>query len=805
MIATIFPDRFALTKRELEYEDITALAAFIKGEGTQARKEDCRYIKLATFGDQATDKACLRNDANVRAVHGVEGDYDGELVSPEEALYKLQQAGVLGLVYPSWSHTPEKPRWRVLVPLSKPVEPHERLGYAEAVHGLLGEVLAPESARLSQSYFFGRPTDTPIEPLVNLAGVYLDQLDRWEMWRKPWSGKGTAPVGSGHQEADGSDEWGTGRGNMPPDRLECTPENVSIVLEILRVAGYSPDDSRDIWSRVCWSVMDLDEGAPGGWVNVVRKWSMESEKFTEAGFENVAGSYGPGKSGIRHIANRAKANGYTGSEPWRVVPLVAPEQIVESSGIMVGIEPAALPKQIALPDDLRGDLATAYTFAALHRNRLLWVHELDSWLSFSEKNGWTLARPEAPIIAGQAVVKWLRANAIASIAALDGQEEVGAGPKRLLKLADHASKRRGMEDMIALAKAEPEMTVRATELDADPDMLGVLNGVVDLRRFKPVDFTPEQRITKRCNASLIPGAECPNWQHFLREVIPDKEVRQFLRRFFGYSLLGRVDHELFLFLYGTGANGKSLFIETLAWIMGDYARRIPTEMLMQQQRSSQGPSADIVDLMGRRLIFANETEEGSRLAEARVKDLTGGDTLTGRVPYARSAITFAPSHSLVVVGNHKPVIRDDSHGMWRRVALVEFGVTIPEAQRRPKGDMLATFRHEGAGILRWLLSGLREYQQQGLALPKAVRAATQGYQEAEDMLRDWLDGRFAFDQNAREAKETVYSDYRAWCDTNGHKPMSATTLTRRLAGRGVVLDAGRRHYLGMRRGLAKAA
>ena len=804
MIATIFPDSFAQTKRELEYEDIPALAAFIKAEGTHARKGDCRYIKLATFGNQATDKACLRNNTNVLAVHGVEGDYDAELMPPEEALYKLQQAGVLGLVYPSWSHTPEKPRWRVLVPLSAPVEPHERLGYAEAVHGLLGEVLAPESAVLSQRYFFGRPTDTPIEPLLNLAGVYLDKLDRWEIWRKPWPGKkGTVPVGSGHQE---DDEFSTGRGNQPAAKLECTAANMDIVRQIMEGAKCSPDVDRDEWKRDVWSIMSLDDGAPGGWVEFARQLSMESDRYTEDGFENVAGSYAPdGGSGFERIAKRARANGYTGPEPWRVVHLLAPEQAVESSGGMARVEPTALPKHIELPDELRGDLATAWTFAALHRGELLWVHELDSWLSFSRRSGWTLARPEAPILAGQAVVKMLRATATKAIAALDGQEEVGAGPKRLLKLADHASKRRGMEDMIALAKAEPGMTVRATELDADPDMLGVLNGVVDLRRFKAATFTPEQRITKRCNVPMLPGAECPNWQRFLQDVIPDKEVRLFLRRFFGYSLLGRVDHELFLFLYGTGANGKSLFIETLAWIMGDYALRIPTELLMQQQRSSQGPSADIVDLMGRRLIFANETEEGQRLAEARVKDLTGGDTLTGRVPHARSAITFAPSHSLVIIGNHKPIIRDDSHGMWRRVALVEFGVTIPEAQRRPKGDMLATFRHEGAGILRWLLTGLREYRQEGLVLPKAVRAATQGYQEAEDMLRDWLDGRFVLDQTTRETKETVYHDYRTWCDLNGHKPMSATTLTRRLAGRGVVLDAGRRHYLGMRRGIAKAA
>lgn len=140
---------------------------------------------------------------------------------------------------------------------------------------------------------------------------------------------------------------------------------------------------------------------------------------------------------------------------------------------------------------------------------------------------------------------------------------------------------------------------------------------------------------------------------------------------------------MFAFIHGLGANGQSVFIELMAWMLGDYAHKISTEMLMHHQRNPQGPSPDIVSLRGRRFVYANETEEDGRLAEARIKDLTGGDTLTGRVPHGKADITFRPTHKLFIVGNHKPEITDNSFGMWRRVALAPFEQTIPEASRDP--------------------------------------------------------------------------------------------------------------------------
>ena len=308
------------------------------------------------------------------------------------------------------------------------------------------------------------------------------------------------------------------------------------------------------------------------------------------------------------------------------------------------------------------------TFAKLYRGKLLFIHESNEVLRFDVLGGWLAATPGTAERAAKAVVRVLR-DAANGKAQLD----------HVAKLCDLKTQRA----MIEMAKSEPGMTVQLSEFDDEPMLLGVANGVLDLRKGVLTSVSPELLVSKRCNVAYDPDAQCPRFDKFMTEVQPDAEVRAFLQRFIGYCLSGRVDAQVFVFFYGHGANGKSVFIELMAWLLGDYAHKIQTEMLMQYQRNPQGPSPEIVALKGRRFVYANETEEGRRLADARVKDLTGGDTLTGRVPYGKADITFSPTHKLFIVGNHKPEITDTSSGMWRRVVLVPFDQTIPEAKRDP--------------------------------------------------------------------------------------------------------------------------
>jgi putative DNA primase/helicase len=360
---------------------------------------------------------------------------------------------------------------------------------------------------------------------------------------------------------------------------------------------------------------------------------------------------------------------------------------------------------------------------------------------------------------------------------------------------ERTSRAQNLRAMIEMAKSETGMTGCLSDFDDHPWLLGVSNGVLDLRSGALLPTSPDVLVSKRCNVAFDPAAKCPRFVQFLKEVQPEKDMAGLLLRLMGYCLTGDVGAQVFAFLYGQGANGKSVFIELMAWLLGDYARKIQTDMLMQHQRNPQGPSPDIVALKGARLAFANETEEGRRLAEARVKDLTGGDTLTGRLPYGKADITFRPTHKLFIVGNHKPDIADISFGMWRRVALIPFDQTIPE-ERRESG-LLDVLKLEGAGILNLALLGLQDFRRGGLSMPKKIREATAAYRDEQDILAEWVGEDCDMGSGCTAPKNALYNDYRLWAERNGHRPLSQSKLTRRLNDRGYRLAADKRTVVGL--------
>jgi putative DNA primase/helicase len=438
-----------------------------------------------------------------------------------------------------------------------------------------------------------------------------------------------------------------------------------------------------------------------------------------------------------------------------------------------------------------GDVANGRMYSNMHRNKLMHVHETGDWLAFDDVAGWIAAPPGEEDRAAKKVLTRMREIAAERYRAAPDDTST----KRLFNEVTRTSKAGALRAMIDMARSEPGMTCRATDFDNNDMLLGVLNGVLDLRTMQLLPVSPDVLVSKRAGVSYDPAATCPLFHRFLKDVQPEPSMRSFLQRFAGYCLTGKVDEQKLLFLFGSGANGKSVFIELLAFMLGDYSKKIATEMLMQHQRSPQGPSPDIVALKGARLIYANETEEGRRLAESRVKEMTGGDTLSGRVPFSKSDITFRPSHKLVIVGNHRPEITDNSHGMWRRVALTPFDVTIPENKRDP--DLLEHLCAEGAGVLNWMLGGLREWVISGLGVPTVIEAATAAYRDEQDIVGEWIAERCQQGEAFQVKKEEAYSCYQSWAKTNGHHPMAQKRLTRRLGDRGFPLSSDKRKVNGL--------
>lgn len=437
-----------------------------------------------------------------------------------------------------------------------------------------------------------------------------------------------------------------------------------------------------------------------------------------------------------------------------------------------------------------GDIANGHAFAKENRGRLVYLIETDRWLQFDTDIGWKHATQNDISLAAKNVVAELLQEASAEILA---HPEWNGRSKRMLR-ALKASNLPSMCAMVEMGKSEPGMSCSANEFDADPMQLGVQNGILDLKTGQLLSPQAYIRVSKRCAVKFDSEAACPRFEQFMEEVLPCKDVRDFVQRWMGYCLTGRSSEKKFVMLLGVGDNGKSILLEFLNWLLGSYATKIDTEMLMNHPRSPQGPSPDIVALQGKRLVYANETSEGQRLADARIKDLTGGDTLTGRVPYGKAAITFEPTHKLMLVGNHKPVITDTSSGMWSRIVLLPFDVVIPKELR--DRQLLNKLKYEGSGILNWMLFGLTKYLETGLAIPSTLEGATAAYREEQDMVGEWISDHCTLGAELKCGCTTAYKAFQRWCRDNGHGQPSKTTLTRRLNTANIKQNIGRKYYLG---------
>ncbi|HEY3902065.1 MAG TPA: phage/plasmid primase, P4 family [Chthoniobacter sp.] len=350
--------------------------------------------------------------------------------------------------------------------------------------------------------------------------------------------------------------------------------------------------------------------------------------------------------------------------------------------------------------------------------------------------------------------------------------------------------------MLELACADGRIVAPHLRLDADSWLLGVRNGVVDLRTGTFRAGRRSDLITKCAGTSYEESADCPRWRTFLEEIFAgDQERISYVQRAVGYSLTGEVTEQCFHFLYGAGKNGKSVFTEVLYRLFGEYAQRAASSLLTVAVNGRE-PMHEIARLRGARLVIGSEMEEGAWLAESRVKDMTGGDTLTGRCLY-QEAFDFRPMLKLWMFGNHKPRIRGTDEGIWRRIRLIPFTVQIPEERRDPR--LAAKLCEELPGILRWALEGVRAWQETGLQTPVIVSEAGAEYRSEEDSLGGFIADEIVHDRSERTNVADVFARYKNWAERVGLAPMSQIKLGRRLVERGFQRAAsdGERFWTGV--------
>lgn len=369
---------------------------------------------------------------------------------------------------------------------------------------------------------------------------------------------------------------------------------------------------------------------------------------------------------------------------------------------------------------------------------------------------------------------------------------------RRLTHAKNAGNSNGINNMMSEAAA---ILARPLEdFDADPLVINTEGGVLRFRtepgeddggmnppapvvRVDRLDHDRAQLLTKIMPVRLDPRATCPQFAAFLDRIMPSREMQQFLQRWFGYSMTGLNVEQVFAFFYGGGANGKSVLVDLMAKIFGDYAASAKIESITGRNRRGGGDATpDLVPLIGARFVRTSEPDQGQQLQEGLIKELTGGEPIMVR-SLNENFVRVYPFFKLTISGNHRPEIRGGDDGIWRRVMLVPFEVQIPKDERDP--DLGKKLWEERDGIFNWLVEGLRQYLAHGLMIPDRVISATDEYREDSDPLASFLTqvcavtGNDAHEMKARDLQQA----FAFWLDETGRGAWKPRTIFNSLSAK----------------------
>lgn len=332
-----------------------------------------------------------------------------------------------------------------------------------------------------------------------------------------------------------------------------------------------------------------------------------------------------------------------------------------------------------------------------------------------------------------------------------------------------ASTAGGTRGVLHLTAALMGIAVSVSELDADPYVLNCANGTLDLRTGVLRDHDPVDYLTKVTRAAYNPDASFPLWEEFLERSLPDEEVRAYLQRFAGLSLIGKVLDHVFTIATGEGRNGKGVTYQTLCHTLGDYAGVADPALMEVVQANANAPSPAFFELRGRRLVVLSETDRKVRISAALLKRLTGGDPIKARALH-RDPVEFLPAHSFLMVTNHLPELPSEASdpAVWARVRVVPFDVEIPKAERDLTLD--EKLKAGADAVLAWMVEGLRQYWEMGLAEPEAVERRTRDYADDQDLIRKFIEDECEVDDlpdNAGATTTTLHEAYKAWCASEG--------------------------------------
>lgn len=675
-----------------------------------------------------------RAKANVSTVSMAVADIDdGTLL---DAL-KPAIASFSWAAYSTHSHTPGHAKFRIVFPLRRACSPAEWPTFWGDLNQLLGGHCDPACKDDSRFYYLPScPPETQANAFYQVnEGVWLDPDQITTAITLPNEPPGVAPPN--------------------PTPLAETPENIASVKSMLAMLDpdpYPPGEgkNRGAFLRTIWSVADL------GWncgYGLAREWAERGDLFDAVEFDRDWKSFKPdGGVHFGTLKHYAMAAGWAGT--------------VAGAPLM------------ANPWESLNDAGNGDRLLKAYGEKLAYVADSGRWL-IRVQDRWHQDKKGAIIL--------LATDALRAIYR-EAETYAATSPDLVKATAKHAGqslRARAIDAAIKLAATAPSIAVTSDQLDADNFLLGVRNGVIDLRTGIRRDEKRADWITRSARVEHDPHATAPEWMEFLsRTMNGNQDLIDFLQTLAGYCLTGDTREQKFFFFYGSGANGKSTFLNTLRELLGRYGVQARTEVLMQTKGGTQahGHTADIMPLIGARLAAANETEEGQRLAESLIKQVTGGEPIMVRSPYGRDSALVLPQFKVLMAGNYRPIIRGTDHGIWRRLVCVPFTVTIPDDQQDKQ--LMNKLRLEFSGILNWALEGCLRWQAQGLVLPPILQAERKAYMTEMDVLQRWLDECCVAIPGHDWAVRGAYSTFNSWAKDGGYGVVSETRFAQQITEKG---------------------
>jgi putative DNA primase/helicase len=400
------------------------------------------------------------------------------------------------------------------------------------------------------------------------------------------------------------------------------------------------------------------------------------------------------------------------------------------------------------------DSANADRLVKRFGHKIRFVVELNKWVVFDDTR-WVIDKFKT--------IYNMATETAKGIGTENGKDIIHSAEK--LKHAGRSLSNHKIAATIESAKHKERVVCSISDFDKDPRILNLRNGYLDLNegcKFLPHDKS--QMLMKVSPVEYRKDEGCPNWDAFLDRIFKgNKETIRYIQKAVGYTLTGLTDEECFFILHGGGANGKSVFLETIQRLLGEYSCTTPMDTLMAKSNNSSQTN-DLARMNGARLIVSSEAELGQQLAESKIKQLTGGDVVSARFLYGEY-IEFRPTGKIWIALNHKPRIRGTDDGIWRRIRLVPFDVQIPEGERDPslKGGN-GKLARELPGILNWAIEGYLAWLEERLVLSDAVRKATLGYRSESDMVNTFVDECCDTSGNETIKLKDLYSSFQVWCE-----------------------------------------